>query len=180
MNPLRNMEKEKEKEKEKEPLWREEVSIFAADERYVNRRQLAKFLVLTSAGMFVGNLWILVRSWLSGKTVYPIQPVARVSEVPVGGSRLFNYPGPDDPCILIRPAENAFAAYSQKCTHLSCAVVYAPGKSRFECPCHQGYFSAADGRVLAGPPQRPLPRILLQRQGDRLLAVGVDLQTEGA
>jgi hypothetical protein len=26
------------------------------DERYVNRRQFAKFLVLTSAGMFVGNV----------------------------------------------------------------------------------------------------------------------------
>jgi arsenite oxidase small subunit len=172
MNPQRNAGQE--------PLWREEVSIFAADERYVNRRQFAKFLVLTSAGMFVGNLWILVRSWLTGKTVYPIQPVAWVSEIPVGGSRLFTYPGPSDPCILIRPSETEFAAYSQKCTHLSCAVYYAPNAGRFECPCHQGYFSAKDGRVLAGPPQRPLPRILLQRQGDRLIAVGVDLQTEGA
>lgn len=172
MNPLRN--------DGQEPLWREEVSIFAADERYVNRRQFAKFLVLTSAGMFAGNLWILIRSWLTGKAAYPIKPVARVGEVPVGGSRLFNYPGPNDPCILIRPSENEFAAYSQKCTHLSCAVYYAPKNGRFECPCHQGYFSARDGRVLQGPPQRPLPRILLRRQGDRLIAVGVDLQTEGA
>jgi len=174
MNPLRDTERNT----EKEPLWREEVSIFAADERYVNRRQFAKFLVLTSAGMFVGNLWILIRSWLTGETAWPARPVALVSEIPVGGSRLFNYPGPNDPCILIRPAENEFAAYSQKCTHLSCAVNYAPSAGRFECPCHQGYFSARDGRVLAGPPQRPLPRILLQRQGDRLIAVGVDLQTE--
>ena len=58
MNPLRT---------QKNPLWREEVSIFAADERYVNRRQFAKFLVLTSAGMFVGNAWILLRSWLAGQ-----------------------------------------------------------------------------------------------------------------
>jgi len=178
MNPLRVIENRN--ETGQEPLWREEVSIFAADERYVNRRQFAKFLVLTSAGMFAGNLWILIRSWLTGKAVYPIKPVALVGEIPVGGSRLFTYPGPNDPCILIRPSENEFAAYSQKCTHLSCAVYYAPGKGRFECPCHQGYFSARDGRVLQGPPQRPLPRILLRRQGDRLIAVGVDLQTEGA
>ncbi len=171
MNPLRN---------EKEPLWREEVSVFAADERYVNRRQFAKFLVLTSAGMFVGNVWILVRSWLAGKTAYPVKPVALASEIPVGGSRLFTYPGPNDPCILIRPSEGEFAAYSQKCTHLSCAVYYAPAKGRFECPCHLGYFSAKDGRVLQGPPQRPLPRIVLRRQGDRLIAVGIDLQSEGA
>ena len=38
-----------------EPLWREEFSVRTADERYVTRRQLTKFLVLTSLGMFVGN-----------------------------------------------------------------------------------------------------------------------------
>ncbi len=172
MNPLRS------DRSEKEPLWREEVSIFAADERYVNRRQFAKFLVLTSLGMFVGNVWILLRSWLTGETAYPMKPVAMVGEIPVGGSRIFNYPGPNDPCILIHPTENEFAAYSQKCTHLSCAVYYKAERARFECPCHEGYFSAKDGRVLQGPPQRPLPRIKLQRQGDRLIAVGVDLQTE--
>jgi nitrite reductase/ring-hydroxylating ferredoxin subunit len=171
MNPLRT---------QKDPLWREELSIFAADERYVNRRQFAKFLVLTSAGMFVGNLWILVRSWLTGKTAWPVRPVATVDEIPVGGVKLFHYPGPEDPCILVRPAETEFAAYSQKCTHLSCAVYYSPGHRRLECPCHEGYFSVRDGRVLQGPPQRPLPRIVLERRGDQLVATGVDLQTEGA
>lgn len=163
---------------EKDPLWREEVSIFSADERYVNRRQFAKFLVLTSAGMFVGNLWILVRSWLRGEPVYPIRPVAVIGEIPVGGVKLFRYPGPDDPCILVRHSETEFAAYSQKCTHLSCAVYYAKEEGRLECPCHEGYFSVHDGRVLQGPPQRPLPRIVLERQGDRLIAMGVDLQEE--
>ena len=46
----------------REPLWREEFSVRTADERYVTRRQLTKFLVLTSLGMFVGNIWILIRS----------------------------------------------------------------------------------------------------------------------
>lgn len=165
--------------KEEEPLWREELSIHSADERYVGRRQFAKFLVLTSAGMFAGNLWILIRSWFTGRPVYPVLPVARLGEIPVGGSRLFNYPGPNDPCILIRPAEGELLAYSQKCTHLSCAVYYAPAHARFECPCHAGYFAARDGRVLQGPPQRPLPRIVLRRQGDWVLAVSVDLQAEG-
>lgn len=157
-------------------LWREEVSIFAADERYVNRRQFAKFLVLTSAGMMAGNLWILIRSWFTGRASFPLRQVALIQQIPVGGTRLFTYPGPNDPCILVRPSENEFAAFSQKCTHLSCAVYYAAQKGRFECPCHEGYFSAKDGRVLQGPPQRPLPRILLTRQGDRLIATGIDLQ----
>lgn len=161
-----------------EPLWREEVSIFSGDERYVNRRQFAKFLVLTSLGMLVGNVWILVRTWLAKKPSYPMRQVARVGDLPVGGVKLFRYPGPQDPCILIRRGEAEYVAYSQKCTHLSCAVFYAPAKDRLECPCHEGYFSVRDGRVLQGPPQRPLPRVVLQRRGDVLVAVGMDPHPE--
>lgn len=162
----------------REPLWREEVPIFSADERYVNRRQFAKFLVLTSLGMFVGNLWVLFKGWLTGKPSYPLRQVAQAGEVPVGGVKLFSYPGPHDPCILIRRGEDEYAAYSQKCTHLSCAVYYAQGKDRLECPCHEGYFSVRDGRVLQGPPQRPLPRVVLQRRGNALVAVGMDQHPE--
>jgi Rieske Fe-S protein len=32
-----------------------------------------------------------------------------------------------------------------------------------------------DGRVLQGPPPRALPRIVLDRRGDELWAVGIDL-----
>lgn len=159
----------------RDPLWREEISIFSADEKYVNRRQFAKFLVLTSVGMFVGNLWILVKSWLTGTPAYPLRRIASLGEIPVGGVKLFNYPTAADPCILIRTGDTALAAYSQKCTHLSCAVYYVHPSRHFECPCHQGFFSAADGRVLQGPPERPLPRILLQQKGDDLFAAGVDL-----
>ena len=162
----------------REPLWREEISIFSADERYVNRRQFAKFLVLTSLGMFVGNLWILVRSWLAGKPVHPLRPVALAGEIPVGGVKLFHYPGPEDPCILIRRGEDEYAAYSQKCTHLSCAVYYARQEDRLACPCHEVYFSVRDGRVLQGPPQRPLPRVVLERRGDTLVAAGMNLHPE--
>src|SRR2546425_11815788 len=102
-----------------DPLWREEFSIESEKERYVARRQFSKFLVLTSLGMFVGNLWILVRSWLRREPGWPAVSVARASEVPVGGVKLFTYPGPQDPCILVHSGEGTIVAYSQKCTHLS-------------------------------------------------------------
>jgi nitrite reductase/ring-hydroxylating ferredoxin subunit len=161
-----------------EPLWREEISIYSADERYVSRRQLAKFLVLTSLGMFVGNVWILVRSWFARQPAYPVRRVGTLAELPVGGVKLFRYPGPHDPCILVRHGEDAWAAYSQKCTHLSCAVYYAHENGRLECPCHEGLFSVRDGRVLAGPPQRPLPRIILERRDRDLVATGIQLAQE--
>lgn len=84
--------------------------------------------------------------------------IAHVEELPVGGHKLFRYPSEEHPCILVRLGEREFAAYSQSCTHLMCPVNYQHEKKQFYCPCHEGFFSAQDGRVLAGPPPRPLPR----------------------
>jgi Rieske Fe-S protein len=162
-----------------DPLWRDEFSVYAADERYVSRRQFAKFLTMTSVGMLAGQVWILAKSWMTPKKTYPVVAVVSVGDVPVHGVKLFRYPTEDDTCILVRSAEDTFVAYSQKCTHLSCAVFYAPARNRLECPCHEGYFAVDTGRVLQGPPPRPLPKILLRREGDTILAVGVDDQSEG-
>jgi arsenite oxidase small subunit len=96
-----------------ESLWRDEFSVFEQRERFVNRRQLVKFLTLTSVGMFAGNTWILIRSWFRREEKYPRQIIARVGEVPVGGVKLFRYPHPNEHCLLIRTAENDYVAYSQ-------------------------------------------------------------------
>lgn len=160
--------------KEREPLWREEFSVSKADERYVNRRQLAKFLTLGSLGMFAGNLWILVRSWFHKAPDFAPSVIAKAGEIPVGSVKLFEYPKPGEQCIMVRAAEETYVAYSQKCTHLSCAVYYAREHDRLECPCHQGYFSILDGSVLQGPPTRPLPRVVLDRKGDELIAMRME------
>jgi len=160
---------------EEQPLWRDEFSIQSAAEKYVARRQFAKFLVLTSLGMFIGNLWILVRSWFAGKPSFTPLRVSAWNDIAVGEVKLFSYPTADDPCIMIRTGAETFVAYSQKCTHLSCAVYFAQQERRLECPCHEGYFSVEDGSVLQGPPPRPLPRITLQRQGSDIIATGVEI-----
>jgi Rieske Fe-S protein len=146
--------------------------VFTADERYVNRRQFTKFLTLTSFAMLAGNLWILARSLFQRAPVYPALPVAALDEMPVGGVKIFNYPTAADPCIMVRTATDSYVAYSQKCTHLSCAVYYAGEQNRLECPCHQGFFSIADGSVIQGPPQRPLPQLRLEQKSGHLVAVG--------
>jgi Rieske Fe-S protein len=159
-----------------EPLWRDEFSVYSANEKYVSRRQFSKFLVLTSLGMFAGNLWILVRSWFSGQPAYPLRAIAQAEEIPIGGVKLFPYPTPQEQCILLRTGPDTFVAYSQKCTHLSCAVFYSSAANRLECPCHNGAFSILDGSPVQGPPRRPLPRITLTRKGDVLFASGIQLE----
>jgi Rieske Fe-S protein len=155
-------------------LWRDEFSVFTADERYVNRRQFTKFLTLTSFAMLAGNLWILARSLFRRAPSYPAQAVAALDEVSVGGVKLFAYPTAGDPCILVRTGTETYAAYSQKCTHLSCAVYYEQAENRLACPCHQGFFSITDGAVLQGPPQRALPRVALERKDGQLIAVRME------
>ena len=163
------------------PLWTEEFSVHAAEDKYVLRRQFTKFLVLTSFGMFAGNVWIWAKSLFGrGRPDFPELQVASVSELPVGGVKLFNYPGEHDPCIMVRKADGKVVAFSQKCTHLSCAVYYSKTNNRLECPCHEGYFSIESGRVLQGPPPRPLPKIELEQRGDQIIAIGVNSQPEGA
>ncbi len=73
----------------------------------------------------------------------------------------------------MRAGDGRLHAYSQKCTHLSCAVVYSPERDRLECPCHDGVFSVATGAVEQGPPPRPLQRIELEQRPDGIYAVGI-------
>jgi nitrite reductase/ring-hydroxylating ferredoxin subunit len=104
---------------------------------------------------------------------YPLRVVAHAGDVPIGGYKVFAYPADDRPCILLRPDDETYIAYSRLCTHNSCPVRYRPAQNILECPCHQGAFSAADGSVLYGPPPKPLPRVVLERRGDELVATGM-------
>ena len=97
--------------------------------------------------------------------------------IPAGSSIMFAYPGDHDPCLLIRMRDGKLLAYSQKCTHLSCAVIPEIDEGILRCPCHVGIFDLATGRNMAGPPPRPLPIIELEVTGDDVYAVGVKAST---
>jgi Rieske Fe-S protein len=114
---------------------------------------------------------VFLRARLSGS--FPPRVIAQVGEIPMGGSKIFTYPTDVEPCILLRPAQDSYVAYSRLCTHASCPVFYSPVENRLDCPCHGGAFSAADGSVLQGPPPRPLPRILIEQRGSDLVATGI-------
>jgi len=150
--------------------WREDFPIHWEEDEYVTRREFARFLGLTSLALFIGTAWIAfreqMRRWRSRER--PKLRIAQAEELPVGKAKLFHYPTQDDPCLLIRLSQDRFVAYSQLCTHLACPVVYEAKRQRLHCPCHEGYFSAEDGRVLGGPPRRPLPKIEIAVKGREL------------
>jgi len=135
------------------------------------RRSFAKSIAISIGAILVGGLYAL-RLWFRSRPA-PAQVIARAGEIPVGGTKIFQYPTDVAPCILVRTGDADYVAYSRICTHNSCPVFYRPDENGLECRCHNGLFSIIDGAVLAGPPPRPLPRILLEVRGNDILAVGV-------
>jgi nitrite reductase/ring-hydroxylating ferredoxin subunit len=163
---------------EAQPAWRHDFPIDAAADQYLWRRDFMKFLVLTSLAFTSGQFWIAANDWWrSRRTVPPGQPIALVSDLAVGGALKFQFPTEVDPCLLLRPGQDEFVAFSQKCTHLSCAVIPEPSENRLRCPCHEGIFDARTGRPIAGPPRRPLPEIQLQVRDGVVYATGVITRT---
>jgi nitrite reductase/ring-hydroxylating ferredoxin subunit len=171
---------------EDQPAWRRDFPIDWPQDHYVARRDFAKFMVLTCFAFFVGQVWIGLQNWWRRAGGQPeIRRIASLSELPVGGVLVFHYPEEHDKCLLIRTGPDRLLAYSQQCTHLSCAVVpqlevdatTGLAEGIIHCPCHEGYFDLETGRVVAGPPPRPLPRILLEVRGQDIYATGIDWRT---
>lgn len=168
---------------EEQPKWRQDFPIDWTQDHYVARRDFTKFMVLTSFAFVVGQFWIIAQNWFRRRSGKPaIQRIASLSKLGVGQVVVFHYPREADNCILIRLNEGdakgvELVAYSQECTHLACAVIPDVKRGVIHCPCHEGFFDLKTGVVLAGPPPRPLSRILLEIRDDNIYATGVELRT---
>lgn len=163
---------------DRQPKWRRDFPIDTPQDLYVARRDFMKFMVLTSFAFTVGQFWIGAQNWFRRRRGVPeLKRIGMLSEVPVGGSLTFLYPEPTDRCILIRPEPDVLVAFSQQCTHLSCAVVPQPEHNRLYCPCHEGAFDVRTGAPIAGPPNRPLTRVLVEVRGQDIYASGIQLRT---
>ena len=154
--------------------WKQDFPVPSGEDSYVTRREFTKFLGLTSLAFFVGTCATLGR-----KLVKRIRgekhdgvAIAGLTELPIGGYKLFRYPTENDPCILLRLSEEQFVAFDQRCTHLSCPVIFEAATKQLVCPCHEGFFNAEDGRVLAGPPKRGLARLSVVTQNAQVWVRG--------
>jgi Rieske Fe-S protein len=160
---------------EEQPNWRRNFPIDWASDQFVARREFVKFLLLTSGAFVAGQSWITAQHLLRKNRPAPARKkIASLRELPVASAMTFDYPDEHAPCLLIRTDDRTLVAYSQECTHLSCAVVPRIEEGVLHCPCHEGYFDLLTGRNISGPPPRPLPRIVLEVQGDDVYAVGVE------
>ncbi|MBI4591531.1 MAG: ubiquinol-cytochrome c reductase iron-sulfur subunit [Candidatus Rokubacteria bacterium] len=93
--------------------------------------------------------------------------VGRLAEFPEGEikkvlarpltAQAWPYETPRVTVYVLNRGAGKFTVFNIHCTHVGCPVRWNPQAGRFFSPCHGGVFDR-DGRVLAGPPPRPLDR----------------------
>jgi Rieske Fe-S protein len=76
--------------------------------------------------------------------------------------RRFN-PKLDNP----RNKDQPYVAVSTRCAHLGCPVRYVQASEKFICPCHGGIYDF-QGKVIGGPPVRPLDRFYTRAEKGRV------------
>ena len=155
-----------------QPTWQRDFPYESAAEDEVTRREFARFLVAGAGVMAAGNLGLA--AWTQLRTINTGVPreLIPLTDVAVGDTYLFTYPGDNDPAILLRLAEDEVVAFSQKCTHLGCVVYFEADEDRWHCPCHEGNFDTRTGTVISGPPPRALGRIDVEIRDDTIWALG--------
>jgi Rieske Fe-S protein len=104
----------------------------------------------------------------------PRVPEAPVNEVTVTGAsqiapnsaRIVRFG--TKPVLLIRVNETEWRAFGATCTHLDCTVQYRSESQQIWCACHNGLYDL-NGRVVSGPPPRPLDEFLVRARGDEVV-----------
>jgi Rieske Fe-S protein len=154
------------------PVWREDFPITSGGEDDVTRREFVRYLVLASGTFAAGTVAVAAITSLRSVNEGEPRPIVDADRLRSSDTYLFRYPTDDDPAILVRLPDGELHAFSQKCTHLGCVVTYQPDQERLFCPCHDGVFDPATGRVLEGPPPRPLGRIDVEVRNGVIWALG--------
>jgi len=72
------------------------------------------------------------------------------------------------PALLIRLNETEWRAFSAVCTHLNCTVQFRDSTKQIWCACHNGFYDL-NGKVVSGPPPRPLEEFVVHVRGDEVV-----------
>ncbi|GAA3778054.1 Rieske (2Fe-2S) protein [Streptomyces coacervatus] len=91
------------------------------------------------------------------------QELAKTSEIPVGGGKIFK----DQKVVVTQPKKDEFKAFSAICTHQGCTVSTVSGGT-INCPCHGSKYHVADGSVAQGPAPKPLPPEQIEVDGNSI------------
>ncbi|HEV2690357.1 MAG TPA: ubiquinol-cytochrome c reductase iron-sulfur subunit [Bryobacteraceae bacterium] len=72
------------------------------------------------------------------------------------------------PALLVRVNETEWKAFSAVCSHLNCTVQYQESSRQIWCACHNGTYDMS-GRVVSGPPPKPLEEFEVRVRGEEVV-----------
>ena len=90
----------------------------------------------------------------------------KVADLKPNTARVFRFGS--RPALLVRTPSGEFRAFSAVCTHLNCTVQYSDQSRQIWCACHNGQFDL-NGKVVGGPPPKPLEQFTAHVQGDEVI-----------
>jgi arsenite oxidase small subunit len=149
----------------------------------------ASIATVAAIGSFFRFLMFIPPPTVGGKTVqalsWPHVKLINAKSLELMKPVTFNYPLVNTPNILTKLGSKAdngvgpngdIVAYSTVCQHLGCYFGFQPSGSSPPCDptykapvaegyccCHGGEYDLVhNGKVIGGPPPRPIPRVLLE------------------
>jgi|GEM_PF-42309 len=139
-------------------------------ERRSNRRDFLSYLlggglVAWAVSVIYPVLAYLIPPKQAGVEVTSVK-VGKLSEIATDSGVIIRFG--TKPVLLVRTAAGDLKAFSATCTHLDCTVQFRPDMGVIWCACHNGKFDLT-GRVIAGPPPRPLDEFNVLVQGEDVL-----------
>jgi len=153
----------------------------------INRREFIKGVTAVVGGLITTVIGIPTVAYLvdpalkeSAKEAWI--PVGKLEDLPVGKPAPFSFTRVQvngwertatshGGFVLRRSADPAdLLILNSRCTHLGCTVNWKEEANAFLCPCHDAKFDM-QGKVLDGPPPRPLDRFTEFRVTEGVLEI---------
>jgi Rieske Fe-S protein len=138
-------------------------------EKRFSRRRLLDYLLGTSAfATLAAVVYPIIKFMIPPRIVEAQQNsvvAGKNAEIPNNSGKIFKFGS--KPGIIIRTETGDLKAFSASCTHLDCIVQYQPDSKNIVCACHNGVYDLT-GKVVSGPPPRPLEEFSVNVKGDEI------------
>ena len=139
------------------------------------KRDFLKIVLGGSLVVWLGSVLYPILAYLKP----PAQPEVKVSSVLAGTreelssaeSKIIRFG--NKPVIVVRLDSGDYKAFSATCTHLDCTVQYRGDLGVIWCACHNGKYDL-NGRVISGPPPRPLEPFRVVVKGEEVFVTRDD------
>lgn len=138
------------------------------DTNGLNRRDFFVKVGVGSLAVAAGGTGLFSYQYLSPNVLYEASPVVNAGKPDqfAPGSVTLD---PETGIFVVR-SDKGFYALAAICTHLGCLTAWKPELDIIACPCHGSKFDK-EGKKIAGPAPRPLPRLKMWLSDDGDLMV---------